>query len=224
MADYYVADLLARRASRVPSLRVPDDVRRDVHRAGRAGLHSVPWVATAILVLVVGWMLFWTLYVGRPAFVMRPGAIPTAVPTPTARTIVDPWAGHQWLSQEEARALRSRPNVVNLAMLGNNGASYSATYSVNYAGQSGWKQSRPSGVTLTVNGTRVQFTHAGATYHLNMFQPFVLKESPTTVYVVNSERVLMEADLSVVQIVPLSEVSLPQTIDPNPDLSFTLGR
>lgn len=221
--DDFVVRTLSRLAGRRP--RISDDVRRDALRAGEAGVRGIPVVATLFMIAAVVWFVFWYFHWGMPALTPDRLAIPTAVPTPTARTIVDPWRDHQWLSQEDARTLREKPNVINLALLVDGGSRYSATTTVEFPGTTKWNRGRPvSADEFSVSGTAFQLRQAGRTYNLNLLQPFVFRDSPEMVYIVDAKGQIMQATLAEVRLIPLGEAKPQQPIAPNPNLSFTLGR
>lgn len=184
----------------------------------------------AVIALIL-WVVYWyVLHVGPKGSLTDPAlqqSVPTAAPTPTARTITDPWAGHTWLSQTDARALREKPNVVNFALLSDGGARYSATSSISFAAETPWQKFRPIGVTgLSVTGTGVTFTADAEEYTLNVLEPFAFGKDPTAIYVVDVQGQVWRASLKDVVLRPIDEVvaTLPIGIVPNPNLSFTTGR
>lgn len=155
-------------------------------------------------------------------FYSVPNVEPKAQPVETN----DPWAGENWLSSSEARALRSQEDVVNLAYLTKDGnAKYSRDHSVTFDMDNPlWKQVHPVGIdALSVNGTAVTFTSSGNTYHLNVFQPFVLADRPNQILVVYGKDSVWAIDLDSRTLMSVTDVagSLVAHLAPNPDLTFT---
>jgi len=188
-------------------------------------------LASVILVLVVAILvasfIYWLNYRAAPLKTTDPAyqlSLPTALPTVISVQNTDPWRNENWFSAEDARNLRSKENVVNLAFLENGGAKYSADHSFIFQSRDPWKQTKPLSMTeLSITGTSVQLKAGGHDYTLNVLQPFVLASQPTKVVVIDTDGVIWQADLSMLTIASINDVvsGLTVSLPPNPNLSFT---
>lgn len=194
-----------------------------------------PWlpmwflIADVAVVLLVMWVVSWFQIGPLPEMAkteMRL-AIPTLEPTTSPRTTVDySLEGQKWLTQDEARELRQKANVINLALIAEGGAFYSATDSV-VLDPGNWKRIVPVGIeAASLNRTGVTFVAYGQKYVLNVHQPFVMEQQPKLALVFDREGKLWGADLSDVTLVPVDVAvrALPVVVEPNPSLSFSFRR
>lgn len=180
--------------------------------------------ATVVALLGIAWFIFWFILYREEG-----PAVSTALPqvqlTPTTITRVDIWGDYPKLSQAQARELRGKPNVINVALLGG-GATYLQEAIVFDPAQPGsWqKESLPLGVSaLSVKGTGFEVTVDGQTYTLNLFQVFA-REGSGTLYVVDGNGQIWTNQLENVALVPTDEAAktLPVQIEPNGSLSLTI--
>lgn len=180
-----------------------------------------------LFILAIGLVLsfVWALTYRAPALVPQDrNFLPTSVPTATTAVDTNPWQNEQWLSSDQAKALRYEENVVNLAYLKNGGAFYSVDHSVTAVFTDAWQNTKPLGMTeLNINGTSVRFNVGGYVYTLNVFQPFVLDGQPEKINVIDPQGHVWQADILAVKIQSLADVKsmLTTTLAPNPNLSFT---
>ncbi len=224
-ADSWVAGLTLKLPKRLKGLELRDDLNL-LQAFGRRFLVYGIIGLLGFLLLYAG---YWLLYTGPRTWLSNPSlqtTIPTSVPTPTTRPIVDLWKDHDWLTSQEALLLREQANVVNLAYLDTNGGvKYSAGYSYVLSSESPWeKAGKPSGISeLSVTVTVVNLTARDQQFVLNALQPFVLSYSPNEVFVVDIQGQLWRASLTNLQLRSLAEVvdSLPLGIEPNPSLSLS---
>lgn len=222
--DDRIARMTLRLPKRLQGLELRDDLELTLAIARRIYVYGVLALSVGFVLYVAYW-LFFTGPRTRLSDPVLQTAIPTAIGSPTPRVIVDLWSGHEWLSAADARNLRGQENVINLAFLEDGSAKYSASYSVVYSGEAPWeKAGKPIGVSeLSVEVTSVTLTANGQQYTLNVWQPFVLSQNPTQVFVVDATGQLWRAPLAALTLQPLAEVveSLPTMIAPNQNLSFT---
>lgn len=223
-ADSWVARITLRLPKRLAGLELRDDLNLLAAVTRRIWVYSM----LALSVSFVLYMAYWLLFTGPRTKLSDPSlqvTMPTVVGSPTPRAIVDLWVGHEWLGSNEARELRTKENVVNLAFLDDGSAKYSKKYSLVFTGDIPWeKAGKPYGVgELSVTITAVSLTAHGQQYILNVWQPFVFSENPTEVYVVDTAGQMWRAPLANLTLVSLAQVvgSLPAPIAPNPNLSFT---
>jgi hypothetical protein len=124
----------------------------------------------------------------------------------------------------EARQLRTRPNVVNLAMLDHGGVKYSAGHSISFTGMPTWQRVKPYGISaLSVRGTSVELEVENEHYVLNMLQPFVLADRPDHILIVDATGDLWGANMDALELMPIERVlnDLDLQLSPNPTLSLS---
>ena len=187
--------------------------------AGGALVGFFLFLSTSIVVgLLVS--IFWR----GPAPALGPQVLPPVPTTPTAITFVDVWAPYDKLNQSEARELRSKANVLNVAILDGGGATYLRDYGLRFdPASSEWSQNnQPFGLTnMSVAGTTVNLGADNQVYTLNMYQGFVRIKDPTTLYLVDSQGHIWMAKLSQQLLERLDQLHPPVEIAPNPNLTFT---
>ncbi len=204
--------------------------RNPIRQAKRWAFRTLGFWVTApialMITLFIAWQLiYWLIFVG-PASPLTDPKLQYEIATPMA-PILDRvpdswWRSVEWLSQSEARDLRTKPNVANLAFLENGGAKYSKLFSVESSESAPWVRGKPFGMTtLAVTGTSVTFEHSGFTYTLNVYQPFVFRESDSVVYFVNAKGEIWHAEKTSIALKPIEEAKVPQPLAPNANLSFT---
>lgn len=181
--------------------------------------------AIGALVLTALFLYMWFFYrTGAPKDTdpRYQNIIPSAVATVTPYHPYNPWENTVWLSTKEALALRTQENAINLAYLDRGGAKYT-NQSVIFVAES-WQMVKPLGVTeKTVNGTAVKLKINGDEYHLNTYQPFVIKGQESILYLVDTNGQIWSTSLSENALVDLetAQNSLPVVINPNTKLSPT---
>lgn len=194
---------------------------------GTFGYKLATFLLVLAVALLVAWFFYWLGYRAPALKTTDPSyqlTLPTALPTAVSVPTINPWNSENWLTAGQARNLREKENVVNLAFLENGGAKYSADHSFTLSSEHPWEQAKPLGVTeLTLTETSVLMKAGGYEYTLNILQPFVLASQPTKVIVVDAQGAIWQAELSSLTIAALSDVvsGLTITIAPNPNLSFT---
>lgn len=180
---------------------------------------------TGVLAFLVFFLYMWFFHrTGAPKDIdpRYQNIIPTAVATVTPYQDNNPWQNTQWLNTEEALALRTQENAINLAYLERGGAKYT-TISVVFISES-WQMTKPLGVTeKTVNGTTVKLKINGDEYYLNVYQPFVIKGQENTLFLVDRTGQIWKIDLTSITLVDLetAQNNLPVVISPNPRLNST---
>ncbi len=185
--------------------------------------------ALLILAVVVGNLVYWLFYIGRPTPLANEEErfeVPEVLVSPETRQIGNTWNQKTWLTQIEALALREEANAVNLAYVTTKGAVY-------YSPDSGvvfeedWtmfdRASFPRINSMTPYGTGITLNANGNIYNLNMLQPFVLEAYPEYVFIVDPSGDLWSKAVEDVTFVALSDAqaSLPIEIAPNSQLSPT---
>ena len=194
----------------------------------------LPWVVRAIIYIPLGilasWIIYWLLWIGPRTYLSHYSqrlAIPTIQPTATSRLIGNRWDNHSWLSHEDARALRSQVDVINLAYLKSDGsAQFSTGYSASIEEQAWVKFHRPSFPQLThssTTSTQVIVDISGQRFNLNIFQPFTHQDHPQQILIIDSTGQVWQADIELVGLTNLevAKANLTISIPPNPNLSFT---
>lgn len=188
------------------------------------------WIGKALLVLIPVLAIVYGVFVlfrtGPATPLSNPLSkyfVPEVIPSATPVTDTNPWQNEAWLSSSEARALREKENIVNLAFLSDGQALYSKDHSVILM-EEGWTKAIVLGLeNMTVEATSVRFVIKGNDYTLNIYQPFVSAEYPSRVYIVDSLGVIWGLDLANVSLVSIQTAveALPVQLAPNPDLTFT---
>lgn len=197
------------------------------------------------LILLLGgyfWFGIWPhiqyyFIVGPGTQTAQPADLPKPLGTPASDTTWDKdnLTTQDWLTQAEARKLRTQTNVVNFALLSNGSAKY-AKYSMplNPKNKYGWHIDTIRDRIVTAgleNSTGVVFqTSDNATYHLNINQPFELLDQRNTadqVYMFVKEndklRLYTTTGPLLVQIsLGDAQSMLQEQIKANPNLTFTM--
>jgi len=184
-----------------------------------------------LIILIVGGLTLCCL-LGIGAYVLINGQLQPPVSQPTTDIVqtTDPqfpeavpdWNAVNWLSQEEAVALRALPNVVNIVFIDKGEVRYAAELGINFSGQD-LPVSQPdllNGQPILA-GTSITLDYNGVIYTLNQYQPIIFAEDPYSVYVVDSQGVMRGTDVSLVYMVPVQQAIdlLPAPVAPNPGLS-----
>lgn len=191
------------------------------------GFKAVMTTMVILILILLASFVYWLMWRASAPSTTDPSyqlILPTAASTVTPIPNTNPWQNENWLTAQEARALRNQLNVVNLALLDNGGALYSANHSYRFTGKEPWQQAKPLSMTeLTVSGTSATIKAAGYDYTLNVYQPFILASQPTKVIVVDAESHIWQADTQSLTITSLNDVisGLTTEIAPNSNLSFT---
>lgn len=182
-------------------------------------------IGLAFAVVVPG--LYFTysyLWTGVTSQYEPPKTLPTARSVPTDRPRSKAWSNVSWLTVDEAKELRSKDGVLNLAYLDGRSVRYARDMSVELTRESPWVKVIPPGFTaLTIKGTAVEFVFEGYTYILNVGQPFTSSQYPEVVWAVDSSgTVWMVSDDTEFQ--SLSDVAEKSVYRPRPNerLSLTL--
>lgn len=183
------------------------------------------WALLGVLLLC--YVAYWITFIGPKSRLTNQDLqtqIATPIPSPIPN-LMSTWTDdHVWLNPDEAMRLRKQLNVVNLALLSDGGARYSATSSLHFSPEDQWRPAVNVQISgLLVEGTRVQLTTEGEQYVLNMVQPFVLESKPSKVYVVDPKGNLFVRDLDPTTLTPIAQVQnmLQLELPANPNLSLT---
>jgi hypothetical protein len=184
----------------------------------------VDLVLVGIVFLTFGWIA-WNSFQGLPtqADPALRNLAPTPMSQPGPRQDGSPLQEVTWLTPEEAAALRSQENVINLVLIEGNNPRYAQGLTIIL--DDSWSQVQPLKVSrMGVQGTSISLTTAsGEDFVFNMYQPFVFTDMPTMVHLVDQEGRSWSKQLLEVTIVSLEEgrQSLPVTVNVNPQLSFS---
>lgn len=143
--------------------------------------------------------------------------LPTMTPSPLLTSLLNVTVSGSELREQE--------NVIHLAYLQENtGVIYGQT-SILWS-HPAWEPNAvaPSGLSnLSMNLTEVTLIWKGETYHLNVYQPFVLQGQANMVYLItlNGSILQMPADQNNLTDLATARAALPLTLRPNPHLNLS---
>jgi hypothetical protein len=173
-------------------------------------------------------IFYWTFHTAPPPPTLSAYEIPTAQPTTGAIQPTVVWQDWNLLDVQAAMALRQSRNVVNLALVTENGQARFSDQSLVFTATSPWSRAqRPYGwETLTIQGTSISVESAGWSFplRLNLLQPFIFESAASTIYLVSLDGVLWSLPSDQANWMSVADVAaqLPQELAANPQLSISL--
>ena len=227
--NYYEVDKPAPRNSTIP--------RRYYLPPGRSfksKLYSTLgfWLTTGlsvVAVLVVIYVFIQALKLGKPGELTNEELRKTA-PTAVIVEAIDQnqtkwWETsiEDWLTSNESMSLQEKSNVVNLIVLDSDEIKIATNATLKL--DESWVQTRPYFVeAISVIGTQAIVQIGGTQYNLNVYMPFVWKNTPEQIAMIDINGMLWVLDSENVSLVEIDSVDLPIYIEPNPNLEIVFSK